>query len=100
MELIHQLPNGLKLAVALQLADLFTTLFFLTIGVEEGNPIIRFLFTMFSPLASLLIVKSLGVSLVFVQYLRGGSFFKLNVLYFCLIAWNLLAIVMQMSLSK
>lgn len=99
MELIRQTPNGLKLAVALQVADLLTTLFFLTIGVEEGNPIIRFLFTFFSPFVSLLIVKSLGVTLVLIQYVRGGSFFKLNVLYSCLISWNLLAIVVQM-LSK
>lgn len=99
MELIRRLPNGFKLAVGLQIADLLTTLFFLSIGVEEGNPIIRSLFTVFPPLVSLLIVKSVGVTLVTLQYARGGSFVKLNVLYGCLILWNLTAICVQL-LSK
>ena len=99
MELIHRLPAGFKYAVALQVADLLSTLFFLSIGVEEGNPIIRFLLSVFSPVVSLLIVKSAGIALVMTQYVRGGSFTKLNILYTCLIAWNLLAIALQM-LSK
>lgn len=91
--------NSLKLFLGLQICDLLTTLLFLQLGVQEGNPLIQFLMSEFSPLVSLLIVKSLGVGLGFVAYYRGWNFTRLNAAYILLIVWNVTAIVLQ-TVSK
>lgn len=92
--------SSFTFAIALQIADILTTLYFLSIGVEEGNPIIRFLFNHFSHLTSLLIMKAASVGLVVACYTYSRkSLMKVNILYGAVILWNITAIGVQ-TLSK
>ncbi len=81
----------------LQMLDLLTTLAFLSLGVQEGNPLVQFAMTATrSPLAGLALVKTsallLGCLCGFTG--RDGLLSKVNLFYAGLVAWNLVAIVL------
>lgn len=91
------LMNSLTLFVILQVADITSTLIFLALGVHEGNPAIRFLLHLFSPVVSLIIVKAFGVLLGVAWYRLGRNFTKINIAYSLLVVWNLVAITLQVA---
>lgn len=81
----------------LQLLDILTTLAFLTIGVQEANPLIRFLLgATHSPLGALLAVKLLALALACYCWRSGKRrlLFRVNVFYAALVAWNLVAFLL------
>jgi hypothetical protein len=80
----------------LQLLDLLTTLVFLSDGVKEANPVVRFiLVSSSSPLIGLLSLKLLAIALA-VYCWRTSRTRMLNLANVCfavLVAWNLLALL-------
>ncbi len=82
----------------LQLLDLLTTLVFLLGGLREANPAVNLLIqTTGTPLAGLLAVKAAGLGLGFYCW-RGGRqklLARANIFYALLVAWNLVAIVVN-----
>ena len=93
----HRFMNSLTLFIVLQIADILSTLAFLAIGVHEGNPAIRLLLHVFSPVVSLLIVKIFGIAIGVVWYRLGRSFTKINIAFALLIVWNFVAIFLQVA---
>jgi hypothetical protein len=82
----------------LQILDFLTTVAFLLHGVREGNPLVRLaLGAGTNPLVSLLVVKLLAVLLGFYCWFRGRRqlLFRINVLFALLIAWNLVALILE-----
>lgn len=82
----------------LQVLDFLTTVAFLLHGVREGNPLVRLaLGAGANPLVSLLVVKLLAILLGIYCWCRGRRqlLFRINVLFALLIAWNLVALILQ-----
>lgn len=82
----------------LQVLDFLTTVAFLLHGVREGNPLVRLaLGAGTNPLVSLLVVKLLAILLGIYCWYRGRRqlLFRINVLFALLIAWNLVALIIQ-----
>jgi len=80
----------------LQLLDLLTTLAFLLHGVEEGNPLVRFVLERSSSdLVGLLVVKLAAMGLGAAAWLTGRRRLlgRANVFFALVVAWNLLALV-------
>ncbi|MGO9095802.1 MAG: DUF5658 family protein [Bryobacteraceae bacterium] len=80
----------------LQLLDVLTTLVFLTGGVKEANPVVRFLLVASpSPLLGLLGVKLLAIVLAVYCWRtsRTRLLFFANAFFAVLIAWNLFALL-------
>lgn len=88
------MPSLLIQFAYLQILDVLTTLAFLTIGIGEANPLVRFLVILTrSPLAGLLIVKLLaaGMALFCWRSRRHRLLSRVNIFYAVLVTWNLLA---------
>ncbi len=86
----------LSLYCYLQLLDALTTLAFLSIGVQEANPLVRSLMSLGpSPLAGLLMAKLIAVALgVYCwRQKRWKLLGKANWFYAGLIVWNLFALL-------
>jgi hypothetical protein len=81
--------------VFLQIADIISTLVFLSLGVQEANPLIRALFHWTNPLAALVIVKIAGVGIGVLWYLQGYKMRPVNIVFSLLIVWNLIAIALS-----
>ncbi len=82
----------------LQILDFLTTVAFLLHGVREGNPLVRLaLGAGANPLVSLLVVKLLAILLGIYCWYRGRRqlLFRINVLFALLIAWNLVALILE-----
>jgi hypothetical protein len=82
----------------LQLLDLLTTLAFLLHGVQEGNPLVRFLLERSSSdVAALLLVKLVALGLGATAWLTGRHRLlrRANVFFALVVAWNLLALVVS-----
>ncbi len=82
----------------LQILDFLTTVPFLLHGVREGNPLVRLaLGAGANPLVSLLVVKLLAILLGIYCWYRGRRqlLFRINVLFALLIAWNLVALILE-----
>ena len=84
--------NRVALYVVLQIADLVSTLVFLSLGVQEGNPLVAFFMRVTTPLIGLLIVKAAALALGLFYVSTGRSLTKINVFFIVLFMWNLLAI--------
>jgi hypothetical protein len=82
--------------IYLQILDLMTTLVFLAQGVQEGNPLIRFLMeSTANPLLALAVAKSFAV-LMGVFACRTGRdrvLRRANLFFAGLVVWNLLATI-------
>jgi hypothetical protein len=80
----------------LQVLDLLSTLAFLLIGVEEGNPVVRFAIQVApSPLHGLLAVKLVALALGFCC-LKLGKFkllSRINLMFAAVVAWNMVALI-------
>lgn len=82
--------------VYLQGLDLLTTVAFLLSGVQEGNPFVRLAMERSpSPLAGLLIVKSIAVALGLYCWLSNRCLLlmRANYGYAALVVWNLMCLV-------
>jgi hypothetical protein len=80
----------------LQLLDVLTTLLFLTMGVREGNPIVRFAMAASpSPIGALLLLKIGAVAAAVYCSVSGRHrvLFRINLLFAALVVWNLIAIL-------
>lgn len=81
-----------------QLLDLLTTVMFLIHGVQEANPVVKFaLRAAPSPLQGLLFVKLLALALAVYCWRLGRQnlLLRINVLFACLVSWNLIAILVR-----
>lgn len=80
----------------LQLLDLLTTIAFLVHGIQEANPLVRFAIHVSpNPIGGLLAVKCLAMILgLYCWRLRkNGILQRINVLFACVVAWNLAALI-------
>lgn len=92
--------NCLALFVCLQLLDAVTTLAFLSCGVEEANPLVRLVLDCApSPVVGLLWVKLAAVALALYCWGRGRRrlLSRVNVFFVALVAWNLVAVLLQVG---
>jgi len=91
------MPSLLIQFAYLQALDLLSTLAFLTAGVSELNPCVRWLMLAAgSPLGGLAAAKLLAVGLAWYCW-RGKRrvlLARANVVYAALVAWNLLAFLL------
>ena len=82
----------------LQILDFLTTVAFLLRGVREGNPLVRLALNAgANPLASLLAVKLLAIMLGLYCWYRGRRqlLLRINILFALLVAWNVVALIIQ-----
>lgn len=84
----------------LQVLDYLTTIAFLLLGVQEGNPLVRlFMEHAPTPLWGLAAVKGLAL-LLGLYCLRAGKFrllSRVNVMFAVLVAWNMVALILGAS---
>ena len=75
MYLCHDIDMNKLLAIfiGLQIADLITTVIFLTMGVEESNPVVKFAIHHLGTFSGLLMIKSTGIALGIWWYKRGSQ---------------------------
>jgi hypothetical protein len=80
----------------LQVLDFLTTVAFLLLGIQEGNPVVRFALELApSPIMGLAVIKVIALALA-VACLRLGKLSLLaraNVLFAIVVAWNMLALI-------
>ncbi len=80
----------------LQVLDFLTTVAFLLIGVQEGNPLVRMAIEAApSPLMGLALVKLAALCLGFYCFKvnREGLLAKINILFATIVAWNMVALI-------
>lgn len=80
----------------LQLLDALTTLVFLTSGVKEANPVVRFAMgAAHSPLAGLLALKlvSFAAAIYCCVTARTRVLSRMNIFFAVLVVWNLIALL-------
>ena len=83
----------------LQLLDVLTTVAFLMVGVQEGNPVVRMaLHFAPNPVVGLGLVKVAGLGLGVMCALRGKHLLlsRINILFAVVIVWNLVALMFGM----
>ena len=94
--------NGLIQFAYLQLLDLLTTVAFLLQGVQEGNPLVRWILRASpNPLGGLLGVKVLALILGLYCWRFGKQRLlgRINLLFAALVAWNLVALIAGSALA-
>ncbi len=83
--------------VFLQLCDVFTTLVFLSLGVVEGNPIVRLAMGVAKsyPAIGLVAVKAAGFAFGWYAWRSGRRrlLARINWMFALCVAWNVVAIV-------
>ncbi len=85
----------LLLFLLLQGCDLATTVWFLHLGIREGNPLVAGIVALTgSPAVSLGLLKAAAGGLAFFAWKRGstGLLRRLNLFFLACVAWNLTAI--------
>ncbi len=94
--------NYLVQFVYLQLLDLLTTVAFLLQGIQEGNPLVRWILRASPhPLGGLLGVKILALMLGLYCWRLGKQRLlgRVNLLFAVLVAWNLVALIAGSALA-
>ncbi|MEZ5399140.1 MAG: DUF5658 family protein [Bryobacteraceae bacterium] len=84
----------------LQVLDFLTTIAFLLVGVEEGNPLVRMaLLVAPSPIAGLAAVKvcALALGLYCVWLRKHRLLARINLMFAIVVAWNLVALIVAAS---
>ncbi len=82
----------------LQFLDLMTTLVFLINGVQEANPLVRFAMDRApDPLSGLVLVKVFAILLGLWCWRMGRLrlLSRINLLFAFVVAWNLVALMLQ-----
>jgi hypothetical protein len=87
---------ALALFVLLQIGDLATTLVFLKLGVNEGNPLVRAAMGASSPMIALGVVKlaACAVGIYAWRTRRWRVLRNANIFFACCVCWNLLSIAL------
>ena len=86
----------------LQFLDLMTTLVFLINGVQEANPVVRFIMTRSpDPLSGLVALKVFAILLGLWCWRMGRLrlLSRINLLFALVVAWNLVALMLQSARS-
>jgi hypothetical protein len=81
----------------LQVLDYLTTVAFLILGLQEGNPLVRWAMDAApNPFAGLAIVKfaALGLAAYCVKLGKLELLSRVNILFAAVVAWNLIALVL------
>ena len=81
----------------LQVLDFLTTVAFLAIGVQEGNPLVRMALRWApSPVMGLVVVKMAAVLLGLYCLKMGKEALlkRMNLMFAVLVAWNLVALIL------
>ncbi len=80
--------------ICLQLLDIFTTISFLSSGIQEANPLIKWFMDNFGTAGGLLLSKSLGFIffIVAISMKKERVVVKANYFYVLLVSWNLFCI--------
>lgn len=81
----------------LQVLDYLTTIAFLLIGVQEGNPVVRLCMNVApSPMVGLALVKlaALVLGLYCLRLGKDRLLARINVMFAMLVAWNLVALIL------
>ena len=80
----------------LQVLDFLSTMAFLLMGIQEGNPVVRFAIQIApTPVHGLVAIKLAALGLGF-YCLKLGKFkllSRINLLFAAVVAWNLVALV-------
>ena len=80
----------------LQLLDFLSTVAFLSMGLQEGNPVVRFaMHHAPSPVVGLALTKAAALCLGMFCLLRGRDrlLHRINLLFAVVVAWNLVALI-------
>ncbi len=80
----------------LQVLDFLTTVAFLMVGVQEGNPLVRFALEFApTPLYGLLAVKvgALMLGLYCLRLRKHRLLARINLMFAIVVAWNLIALI-------
>ena len=88
--------SPLALFSYLQFLDLLSTLAFLSVGVQEANPLVNLALKLADhPFYALLFVKALalGIGVYCWRAGRYGVLAKANILFAALIVWNLVSVL-------
>jgi hypothetical protein len=83
-----------KLFLALQIADVLTTLVGFSLGLGEASPFVRMLLGV-GPIPGLLITKAVVLMLCMGLLITGRSLQKANVWFCLLVGWNLVLIFIR-----
>lgn len=84
----------------LQLLDILTTLAFLLAGVQEANPLARWLMGMAgTPLPGLVAIKTIALLIGLFCWWRGRTALlrKANVFFSLIVAWNLFCLILGLA---
>ncbi len=80
----------------LQVLDFLTTVAFLLYGVQEANPVVRWLMqASSSPLGGLVVVKVAALALGIIVWRMGRQrlLYRINIVFAAVVAWNLVALI-------
>ena len=83
-----------------QLLDILTTVVFLLNGVQEANPLVKFVLeTAPNPIVGLLAIKLAALGLAYYCWRLGrrSLLLRINVLFAVLVSWNLLALLARVA---
>jgi len=87
----------------LQVLDFLTTVAFLLLGVQEGNPFVRMAIEVApSPLTGLMAVKvaALGLGIACIRMRRLQLLSRINLLFAIVVAWNLVAMIVNVLQAR
>ena len=79
-----------------QLLDILTTVVFLLNGVQEANPLVKFVLeTAPNPIVGLLAIKLAALGLAYYCWRLGrrSLLLRINILFAILVSWNLFALI-------
>jgi uncharacterized membrane protein len=90
----HPWTRPMKVFLALQLADMVTTMVFRSMGVEESNPLVNYLMIHLGTFSSLLLVKSSAVAIAVAYDVSAYPQFMrlMNLIYMAIVSINFLTI--------
>lgn len=84
----------------LQVLDLLTTVAFLLLGVQEGNPLVRVAMTLApSPVVGLMAMKlaAMMLGLYCWQSNKDRLLWKINTMFAIVVAWNMVVLIVGAS---
>lgn len=86
---------------ALQVADVVTTLIFLSMGIAESNPLTSFLMERFGPLGGLFLLKAVGIGIALGCGFSSHKKFvnRINLVYVAVVGLNVLTILHSAKLT-
>ena len=86
--------HAVPIFFALQIGDILTTLWFVSRGIAETNPLAGYFMEHFGPLAGLLILKGAAISIALLCKVTAHRRFliRINILYALIVLVNILTV--------